>query len=122
MFLHMSVILSNGGSCRYPLADTPLLGRHAPGKTPSLGQTAPWQTSTPPPFQGRPLQRTVHILLECILVNTVVMMFVDTLNCLREYFAGRLVSKYAQVPGCSLPKHGPCTPHLPQSNKTIVSK
>ena len=55
MFLHLSVILFTGeGRCTAPSADTP------------------WQThtlaDTPPPPTRRPLQRTVRILLECILV------------------------------------------------------
>ena len=71
-----------------PWADTPpeqtppgrqtppfLAGRHAPGRQtpPTLwqadtppGQTpSPWQADTP---QGRPLHRTLRILLECLLV------------------------------------------------------
>ena len=78
MFLHLSVILSTGGvSDRHPRADTPRagtplvdthwadtpwadtpLGRHPPRQTPPLH----------PPPPRRPLQRTVRILLECILV------------------------------------------------------
>ena len=52
MFLHLSAILFKGG-----LADTP------PGRNPRV--------DTPlgrPPAPRRPLQRTVRILLECILV------------------------------------------------------
>ena len=48
MLLHLSVILFIAGRC------TPPWGRHPHGQTP------------PPPRQ--PLQRTVRILLECILV------------------------------------------------------
>ena len=60
MFLHVSVILSHrrGG----------LAGRYAPGQTPPGRQTPPL-AETPP--QGRPLQRTVRILLECILVSVI---------------------------------------------------
>ena len=76
VMLHQSVILSTG-RC---LADTPP-GRHPLGRHPPPGQTTPWadtplgkppQADTPwadtPLPQGRPLQRTVRILLECILV------------------------------------------------------
>ena len=80
MFLHMSVILSTGDGvwqADTPWADTPLpgqtplAGRHPPRHTPPE-QTPHWQADThlgetsPPP--GRPLQRTVRILLECIPV------------------------------------------------------
>ena len=85
MFLHLSVILFTGGvSARHhPLADTPWTdtpGRHPPqvdtpwAETPPrsrhpLGRNPPKQTplsmQTPP---RPPLQRTVRILLECILV------------------------------------------------------
>ena len=51
MFLHVSVILSRGRVWQ---------GR----------QTPPWLADTPPP-KGRPLQRNVRILLECILVATI---------------------------------------------------
>ena len=56
------------GGC---LADTPP-GRHPPGRQTPPGQTPPWQADTPRQAdtrQGRPLQRTVRILLECILVK-----------------------------------------------------
>ena len=43
-----------------------LAGRHSPGQTPPWADT-PWQANTP---LGRPLQQTVHILLECILVRS----------------------------------------------------
>ena len=69
---------------RHPRADTPLLGRHPPpgqtppswadtpllGRHPPPGQTSPWAAphwaDTPPPRWL--LQRTLGILLECILV------------------------------------------------------
>ena len=57
MFSQVSAILSTGGSSRHPL------GRHPPGQTLPLGRHSPH-----PPRQ--PLQRTVCILLECILVMT----------------------------------------------------
>ena len=44
---------------RHPLGRHPRLGRHPPGQTP------PADTPHPPRW---PLQQTVHILLECILV------------------------------------------------------
>ena len=52
-----------------PWADTTPLGRHPPRQTPP-GRHPPRQTPPPPPppFPRRPLQRTVRILLECILV------------------------------------------------------
>ena len=56
MFLHVSVILSTGGAGVTPPGIQP------PRQTPLLGQIP-----TPSP-QGRPLQRMVRILLECILV------------------------------------------------------
>ena len=75
VMLHQSVILSTGRcladtpTAGTPWADTRPLGRHPLGRHPS-GQTpqadTPW-ADTPLP-QGRPLQRTVRILLECILV------------------------------------------------------
>ena len=50
---------------RPPWADITRLGRHPPGQTPP-------QADTPPPraddLPRRPLQRTVRIILECILV------------------------------------------------------
>ena len=79
MFLHLSVILFTGGSV---WSDTPR-ARHPPGRHP-LGRYPPWadppRQTHPPPWQThplgshtparwkRPLQRTVRILLECILV------------------------------------------------------
>ena len=45
-------------------------GKHPPGQTPPLGR--------PPPLHRRPLQRTVRILLECILVSRLLTRF--TLN------------------------------------------
>ena len=65
MFLHVSVILSTGGLWQ---VDTSWqAGRHP-------WQADPWQADPPPPgkhpppLKGQPLQRTVRILLECILV------------------------------------------------------
>ena len=62
-------------SGRHPLGQTPLPpGRHPPpGIHPSPCVDTPWQThpqGAPSP-QIRPLQRTVRILLECILVDSV---------------------------------------------------
>ena len=53
MFLHLSVILLTGGSGGHPLS------RQSPGRHPS---------PPPPPRPRWPLQSTVRILLECILV------------------------------------------------------
>ena len=72
MFSQTSVILSRGLEVyiplgRHPHADTPL-GRHPPWQTPPR-QTSPLHRhpgQTPPIW---PLQRTVRILLECILVS-----------------------------------------------------
>ena len=58
MFLHVSVILFTGGG-----RQTPLAGRHP--LPPPLGRH-PRQADTTSP--GLPLQSTVRILLECILV------------------------------------------------------
>ena len=79
MFLHVSVILSTGGGVwqthplgrQPPQADTPI-------KTPPWADTPCADTpcadthprQTPPP-QERPLQWTVSMLLECILVITI---------------------------------------------------
>ena len=87
MFLHPSVILFTGGVCLSACWDThPLRHRHPPGQTPPradtspgrhlgrhLQQTPPWADTplgqTPPSLPSRRLlQRTVRILLECILV------------------------------------------------------
>ena len=61
MFLHLSVSdFVHSGSVCIPActgADTPLLGRYPRVSQHALGQTP-----------RRPLQRTVRILLECILV------------------------------------------------------
>ena len=62
MFLHLSVILSMEG-----VWQTPPLSKHPRGQTPLLGKHLPGQT--PPPPGRRLLQRTVRILLECILVT-----------------------------------------------------
>ena len=92
MFSHASVVLSTGeggfylwvglgvytplgqippplGQTRPPWTDTPL-GRDPSGRHPLPGRP-PW-TDTPPGRHPprRPLQRTVHILLECILVSS----------------------------------------------------
>ena len=83
MFLHVSVILFPGGwlaetpqaDTLSPWADTPqadTLWVDTPWQTPP-GQTPPRQTppgQTPPHPERRPLQRTVRILLECILFVT----------------------------------------------------
>ena len=53
IFLHLSVIVYTGGVWHTPP------GRHPLRQTPPLGR--------PPPHKW-PLQQTVHILLECILV------------------------------------------------------
>ena len=62
MFLHVSVILSTGGRLADPLGRPP----HP------WADTLPWANTPPggrhPPSPGRPLQRVVRILLECILV------------------------------------------------------
>ena len=63
MFLYLSVILFTGGVYTLPLADTP----HPPGRHPP--RHPPPQANPPPPRQ--PLQLTVRILLECILVNII---------------------------------------------------
>ena len=89
MFLHLSVILSTGVGCLVdtPYTDTPLQADTPPGQTSSLAGrhppgrqiTPPPETATaadtswlaptpPPPWDGHWLQRTVRILLECILV------------------------------------------------------
>ena len=70
MFSQASVILFTGGG---GLTDTPTvqLGRHPPGQIPPLCSCAntplPGQTPHPPP--GQTQQRTVRILLECILTS-----------------------------------------------------
>ena len=81
MFLHVSVILSTGGQADTPRVDSPPgpapPGPAPPGQadTPSrhplAGRQPPWQADSPPPPQERPLQRTVRILLECILAEFV---------------------------------------------------
>ena len=77
MFLHLSVILSTGEVCFW--ADTPSrphwadapqqtpLGR-PPRQTHPPGRHPPRQNPPPAPLRRRPLQRTVRILLEWILV------------------------------------------------------
>ena len=92
MFLHLSVILFTGGRGVHPPWQTQPPGRHTPSPTPrqtpptwtdtyppgrhpprqtpprqtTPQQTPPWQTYPLPLRQ--PLQWTVRILLECILV------------------------------------------------------
>ena len=68
------------GQTHYSLGRHPPLGRHTPEQTPApLGRHFPW-ADTPSPLSDnlspgrhhpsrRPLQRTVRILLECILVS-----------------------------------------------------
>ena len=82
MFLHLSVSHSvhRGGEVYTPQADTHPgrntnhLGKHPPGQTlPPLGRHTPHLGShchppDRPNTPRRPLQRTVRILLECILV------------------------------------------------------
>ena len=83
IFLHVSVILSKGGAGR-GLSDNPLdrhpLDKHSPGQT-------------PPTPQGRPLQRTVRILLECILVSILSMKSGHELNLLRQVFTFSTIIK-----------------------------
>ena len=93
MFLRVSVILFTGGSSKQtppppplgrppwwaypPGRQTPLAGRYPPRQadrhprqadtSPRQADTSPRQADTPPP-RGLTLQRTVRILLECILV------------------------------------------------------
>ena len=62
MFLRLSAILFTNGGCR---PDTPQ-GRHTPWADPPQAET---------PAQRRPLQRTIRILLEWILVSHVTMLF-----------------------------------------------
>ena len=57
VFLHLSVILSRGCISACTGADTP------------WADTPPHRTDTNPPPSRRLLQRTVRILLECILVS-----------------------------------------------------
>ena len=78
MFLHVSVILSTGGwqaetppwadiplGQTPPWADTPM-GRHPHGQTPLAGRQPLGRHP-----QGWPLQGTVSILLECVLVGSI---------------------------------------------------
>ena len=77
-----------GGQVYTPLGKHPLLGRHPPGRHPPgrhppgqtpfsghppmqapPGRQAPLGRHPPPPTSRRLLQRTVRILLECILVQ-----------------------------------------------------
>ena len=60
MFLHPSVILSTGGVWQTPPRQTPPPADPPPGRHPTLGRH--------PRADRRPLQRTVRILLESILV------------------------------------------------------
>ena len=69
IFLHLFVILFTRGRCTPP-------GRYHPWQTPPPPARIPRQTSPPPdtpwqtPPKRRQLQRSVRILLECILVHT----------------------------------------------------
>ena len=83
MFLHLSLILFTGGGWGgvHPPGQTPprqthphpTLGRH-PQTNPPNGRH-PHPLGRPPPSPRRPLQRTVRILLECILVLYVFMLY-----------------------------------------------
>ena len=82
MFLHLSVILYTGGS-----------GRPPPGSPP------------PPTPRSRPQQRTVRILLECILVMT-------------YFYRGRGERAWSPCsPGFATAASAPC--HLGHSNETV---
>ena len=81
---HLRVLSIGGGRCtppppgrqadrqtlpgQTPPGHRPLLGRHAPGRHP-LGRHPLGRH--PPPHISRPLQWTVRILLECILVDRI---------------------------------------------------
>ena len=87
-----------------PGLDTPMAGRHPPiaGRHPPGRQTPPGQADTPVgrhPIPRWLLQRTIRILLECILVPIVFMMFVDFTNWLQDYIEEQLVSNTSRIPG-----------------------
>ena len=104
MFLHVSVILSTGGESGRPPGQTHPHGRQTPPPpheqtpppcqtdTPSgqkpPGQTPPSRQTSP---QGRPLQRTVRILLECILVKMIfqtrAIMLIISISTTFKFFA-----------------------------------
>ena len=88
MFLHLFVILSIGGGVwqtspgrHPPCADPPTPCRHphsvhwrrcladTPRQTSTLGRPPQPRADTPTPAQRRPLQWTVRIIQECVLVN-----------------------------------------------------
>ena len=74
------------------------------GRTPTLGkQTPPGQTPTTPlPPPRRPLQWTVHILLECILVDVKMKMLMhDCFLCRVWSWVEEPVCGYGSSPGCS---------------------
>ena len=83
MFLHLSVILSMAGGLagRHPLADRHPLPPPPAGRQPL----------------GRPLQRTIRILLECIFVDT--MLLLTLTLCVNVAFETNvfLPSKYVSV-------------------------
>ena len=110
MFLHLSVILSTGGGFladtlpRAPWADThPTCGPWAdthPRQTPP-GQTPPGHHpsgQTAPPSGRQLLQRTVRILLECILVSIVFKRFLSPLVNYFEYVCIRVASESRPTP------------------------
>ena len=76
MFLHLLPAWADTPWADTPLGQTPL-GRHPPSRYP-LGRhllltwaDTPWaDTPRQTPCQRRPLQRTIRILLECILVQS----------------------------------------------------
>ena len=95
MFSQASVILFRGGVSQLSLGQTPPWADIPPGQTapspeqtyPSPGQTSPSPGQTSPPWADTlladtspradipprwPLQRTVRILLECILVTNII--------------------------------------------------
>ena len=65
MFLHLSVILSTGGSATH----TPPLGRHLPGQNPPPSKQPPWADAPlRNAYWDAVNKRAVRILLECNLV------------------------------------------------------
>ena len=90
MFLHLSVILFTGGGVHPPLGRHPQAVTPPPGQTPSPRHTPPWvDTPRQPPPPRRPLQRTVRILLECILVT---FSFQKFISCLHRPFSVSIVT------------------------------